>query len=237
MVMAFIGLFFALLFVFFRIEKYDIKFSSFIKMFVCCIVGVLVGSKTLFAITQLGWLRDNYSLENMLLLIPQSGYVFYGGLFGVIIALCIYTRGNLDYRKRVFRMVVPAIPLFHAFGRIGCLFAGCCYGKKLSQSITFWGITFDRIPTQVIEAILELLLFVALVIIDKKRKNANLLTVYLLSYATIRFSGEFFRGDTIRGIFGGLSTSQWISLAIFLFYVARLIKMMLFERRKDYGII
>ena len=42
---------------------------------------------------------------------------------------------------------------------------------------------------------------------------ALLLGAYILAYAPVRFALEFFRGDAVRGVFGPLSTSQWISLA------------------------
>lgn len=223
-VMAFVGGFFSLIYVFFRLEKYNIKFTTFVAMFIFAVIGGVLGSKILYAITQLGWLFENFSLSNLLLLIPQSGFVFYGGLFGVICSLYIFTRKDSDYRKRVFRMIVPAMPLFHAFGRIGCFFAGCCYGKMFSQEITFMGITFERIPIQLIEAILEFILFAVLVFIDYKKQDVNLLKIYLLSYAIVRFVDEFFRGDRVRGGFLGISTSQWISIGIFVVYAIELVK-------------
>ena len=120
MVMAFVGAVIVLFYVFMRIDKYEIRFSDFIYMFVFCIVGGFIGSKLLFIFTQLPKLVYNFSLDNMIRTIVESGIVFYGGLFGVIISLRLYTRKDCELRKRVFALVTPAIPLFHAFGRIGC---------------------------------------------------------------------------------------------------------------------
>ncbi|MBQ1715424.1 MAG: prolipoprotein diacylglyceryl transferase, partial [Firmicutes bacterium] len=47
------------------------------------------------------------------------------------------------------------------------------------------------------------------------------LDVYLLSYSILRFLLEFLRGDASRGIILGLSTSQWISIAVFLVILIR----------------
>lgn len=69
-------------------------------------------------------------------------------------------------------------------------------------------------PVQLVESISCLVIFIILIIIEKKKESAPLLEIYLLSYAVVRFLLEFLRGDTIRGIFWFLSTSQWISLAI-----------------------
>ena len=151
-------------------------------------------------------------------MIPQSGFVFSGGLFGVIAALMFATRKDADYRRRVFRMVVPSMPLFHAFGRIGCFLAGCCYGKSLATPLMIGGIELTRIPVQILETFLEFILFIVITVIEKKRANVDLLKFYLIVDAIIRFCDEFLRGDEIRGIFFGLSTAQWISIAIIVVY-------------------
>ena len=43
----------------------------------------------------------------------------------------------------------------------------------------------------------------------------KLIFIYMLVYPIVRFTLEFFRGDTIRGFLFGLSTSQWISILLF----------------------
>ena len=109
-------------------------------------LGAIVGSKIVFAVTQIPWLIENFSLTNLIMLIPQSGFVFYGGLFGTIFTLLFMTRRDAILRKKVFNVAVPAMPLFHAFGRVGCFLTGCCYGKELSNSglSTLIRTTFSR---------------------------------------------------------------------------------------------
>jgi phosphatidylglycerol:prolipoprotein diacylglycerol transferase len=120
----------------------------------------------------------------------------------------------------VFNVIAPAIPLFHGFGRIGCLLAGCCYGKELNAPIEILHmIHVERFPVQAIESLFEFVLFVVMLFIDRKKNHTDLLKIYLLSYAVFRFVNEFFRGDEVRGIYMGLSTAQWISLAIVAYYV------------------
>ena len=219
--MALLGGFIALCWMFVRLEKYQIEFSCFLKLVLLSAIGGFIGSKILFAITRIPWLVNNFSVENLLLLIPQSGLVFYGGLFGVIFTLLWTTGKDLDLRERVFRLAVPAMPLFHAFGRIGCFLTDCCYGKELEVPISIGAIEITRIPVQLIEALAEVVLFIILAIMDKKDKNVNLLKVYLTTYAVIRFFDEFLRGDIVRGIYFGLSTAQWISIIIILVYVIK----------------
>ncbi len=223
-VMAFIGGFFALVFLYFRLEKYKIEFTYFIKLFLVAMVSCLIGSKTLFIITKLPDLFSDFSMKNLILTILQSGFVFYGGLFGVIFGLYFYTRKDNSLRERVFRFAVPAFPLFHAFGRIGCLLAGCCYGKELNPHITILGAEFARIPVPIFESVFEFVMFGVIVLITHKKFEINTLPLYLICYAVFRFFNEFLRGDELRGIFFGLSTSQWISIAIIIFYIFKMLK-------------
>lgn len=220
-IMAFIGGLFALLFTYFRIDKFGVLFTDYIKILLVCIVGGFIGGKALFILTQIPWLIMNFSVNNMLHLIIHSGIVFYGGLFGVLLALKIYIKFSQYEVSTIYRMIAPAIPLFHGFGRIGCLFAGCCYGRALSEPIVlFNAIHIDRIPTQLFEVMFEFMLFAAILVVGRKHKEVDLLRMYLLSYAVFRFANEFFRGDKIRGVFL-LSTSQWISVTIMAYYVMK----------------
>ena len=233
-VMALIGGFVALCFIYLRLDKFNIEFSVFLSTFLCCVLGCFIGSKVLFAVTQIPWLISDFSIQNLLLLIPQSGFVFYGGLFGVILTIKILTKANASLRDRLFKMVAPSMPLFHAFGRVGCFLSGCCYGKKLANTIGIGPLVFTRIPVQLMESAAELVIFILLLIIERKNKSADLLQIYLMMYAVVRFLDEFLRGDEIRGIVLGVSTAQWISLFIVIFYVIRSIiqkKNMNMERR------
>lgn len=229
--MTLVGGFTALCFIFFRLEKCQIQFTTFLQMFLFCVIGGFIGSKVLFAITQIPWLIENFSFVNLLLLIPQSGFVFFGGLFGVIVVLLVMTRGNADFRKKIFRLAVPAMPLFHAFGRIGCFLAGCCYGKDLPLPILIGSIKLTQIPVQLMESLAEFILFFIILVIEKKKENTDILQVYLVLYAMIRFADEFLRGDVIRGIYFGISTSQWIAIIILIVYLIRFIRIRMIERQ------
>ena len=139
----------------------------------------------------------------------------------MLAAIVIYTKKTAKNTGKYLRLIASAIPLFHGFGRIGCFLTGCCYGKTISPHWHLFGLELDRIPVQLIEASFEFLLFILLLYLSRKKPQINGVTVYIIVYACFRFTIEFFRGDTVRGIFLGLSTSQWISLAIILVIVVR----------------
>lgn len=215
-VMAFIGGFVVLLFLFFRLDKYDISFFDLLKLFAVAIVGGILGSKVLYAITQIPWLIDNFTWENLLMFIPMSGFVFYGGLFGVLIFVWLMTKKDKEKQDRVFKLIIPAIPLFHGFGRIGCMLAGCCYGIELDDYWQLGFVEFDRVPVQLIEACFEFALFVVFIILESRKSKLYDIKSYLVLYSIFRFIIEFFRGDEARGIWVfGLSTSQMISIIVF----------------------
>lgn len=220
-VMAFLGLFLSVCFVYIRLDDVNISFSCFIKVLCTSVLGVFLGSKILFAITQIPWLLKHFSISNMIMLIPQSGYVFYGGLFGMIFLIYIMFRSDIEMGKKVFWLVVPVMPLFHSFGRVGCFLSGCCYGKKLVTPFQLGIFVFERIPVQLIEAFAEIIIFIGILVIQRKRPQADSLRFYLVTYAILRFLDEFLRGDEIRGIWFGLSTAQWISIAIIGYYIIK----------------
>lgn len=230
-VMAFIGLFTAMLFLYFRKDRYGIEFGDFIKIFISGVIGLLIGSKVLYAVTQIPWLIHNFTVMNLLMLIPQSGYVFYGGLLGTIAGVYIFIRiTNCGESQKVYNMITPAIPLFHFFGRIGCYLSGCCYGKPLQSHFDFLGIIrFNRIPTQLFEALFELMMFI-LCLIAGRKTNVYLLKLYLVCYSIFRFFIEFFRGDDERGFLFVFSTSQWVSAIILISIITSKVR----QKRKGF---
>ena len=112
--------------------------------------------------------------------------------------------------------------LVHAFGRVGCFFAGCCYGMPVE-----WGHVYEQpagntplgvplLPIQLIESACLIVLFAAQIILLFRFTQKKLVSTYfyMLSYPVVRFTLEFFRGDAERGkLF--FSTSQWISILVF----------------------
>ena len=208
----------------YNLEKQDLLFSS-----VYMIIGIVVGSKLLYVITYIPLLIKNFDvfLEYpwQVFAMVTSGFVFYGGLIGGALGVWIYARQfKIDVMKFA-DTIAPEIPLFHAFGRIGCFLGGCCYGieydgifsieynyNKLVPELS----EVPRFPVQLMESGLNLLLFVFLYIYGrKKRKPGMVLGLYLICYTIIRTITEMFRGDMVRGVTEvGLSTSQIISIIL-----------------------
>ncbi len=200
------------------------------------ITGAFSGAKILFLITVLPEFCAEFRFlfsdtELFLEKYLYSGFVFYGGFFGMLFAAFFYCRhARLDFSE-CLRLLFPMIPLAHAFGRVGCFCMGCCYGRKSA----LFGIAFDNspvapnhiplIPVQLFEAAGELLLFFVTAHMAAEKKNGFLiLAFWLVSYGLIRFFTEFLRGDAYRGFLGPLSLSQIISAAAAIFGIVLLIR-------------
>ncbi|MDR2569680.1 MAG: prolipoprotein diacylglyceryl transferase [Oscillospiraceae bacterium] len=73
------------------------------------------------------------------------------------------------------------------------------------------------LTTQLIEAVCLFIIAVILSITYKKTAGTGLTACfYGLLYSTLRFILEFYRGDHSRGIYGMFSTSQYISITLFI---------------------
>jgi phosphatidylglycerol:prolipoprotein diacylglycerol transferase len=102
--------------------------------------------------------------------------------------------------------------------------------QRISDYAQAHGYTLPVYPTQLMESAGELFLFALLLILRRhKRFNGQMLATWLIGYALLRFTVEFFRGDVIRNFLfkwpteadpAILSTSQTVSLGIFLTGVA-----------------
>lgn len=189
------------------------------------LIGGMIGAKLLYLLTVLPILIRHISYFSSsfstLYALFAGGYVYYGGLFGGVLAMWIYSRQFKTAFLPYLDHAAVFLPLVHAFGRVGCFCAGCCYGIPYDGlfAVVFPPETFglagvSLFPVQLLESLLDLLLFSGLVLAFRKRRKPGLAAgTYLVCYALIRFGLEFLRYDEIRGSFWLFSTSQWISIA------------------------
>lgn len=189
------------------------------------ILAAIVGSRVLNVVVS-DWdrfLRDPL----MIFRIWEGGLVFYGGLIASIAVAVWYVRRHHMPFLVTSDTFAPAIAIGHAFGRIGCFLAGCCFGRPASGwfSVTFptnvrsfapAGISLY--PTQLMETSGELMIFFILGALRlHKRFDGQIFATYLMLYAVLRTIVEYFRGDVERGfvIEPWFSTSQFISVFLF----------------------
>jgi phosphatidylglycerol:prolipoprotein diacylglycerol transferase len=138
----------------------------------------------------------------------RAGFTFYGGLVAGLIFLTTAGLRVMRPPDLFLAIDLSVIPLLvaHGIGRIGCFFAGCCYGVLIPG-------TTSRHPTQLYESGFLFLLAAVLSRYPSTRSFRDVIA-YLLCYPSFRFLVEFLRDDP-RGEAFGLSTSQWISMGLF----------------------
>ncbi len=197
------------------------------------IIAALVGAKLLLFIVDFDQFRRSPA---ELLTLARSGGVFYGGLIlAVAVAFWYIWKHRLPFWTTC-DVFAPGIALGHVTGRLGCLAAGCCYGR---QTDVPWAITFTNPlaasnvgtplglplhPTQLYEAGAALLILIFLLTTERKGRYfpGRTFWSYMFLYAVSRFVIEFYRGDP-RGMIMGMSTSQFISLLLAPLSIAMLV--------------
>lgn len=211
------------------IKKYKLDHLDFIILESYTFLGAILGAKLLYFIVSFDEIDFSRIFEwSYLKLLLQGGFVFYGGLIGGIftafLAGKIHKINTITYMKTV----ICLIPIIHAFGRIGCFLAGCCYGKPYDgvfavvfpeKSLAPPGIPL--FPVQLFEAICLLLIGFTILILQLKFNFSKTVELYLILYGILRFILEYLRYDEARGHLLFFSTSQWISIILILFIVLK----------------
>jgi prolipoprotein diacylglyceryltransferase len=165
----------------------------------------------------------------------HAGRAAYGGLLFGIGAAALYLTAVGEPLAPFFDAVAVGCGLTFMFVRTGCFLAGCDYGLPTALP---WGVRFppgslaalDHVrrgfvprgaaslpvhPTELYEAAVGLIgAALAAVTLARGHRGGRAFAVFLAVYALGRFAIEFLRGDQDRGHALGLSTAQWVSLAV-----------------------
>jgi phosphatidylglycerol:prolipoprotein diacylglycerol transferase len=199
------------------------------------IIAALVGAKLMLVVVDFDHFRSN---PGEILSLVRVGGVFYGGLIAAFVVGLLLVR---RYKLPVWAtadLYAPGIALGHIIGRLGCLLAGCCFGRPTDMP---WGLTFTSPvaassagtplgqplhPTQLYDAGAEFLILVLLLAFERKGRPfaGRTFWLYVVLYAIARFIVEIFRGDP-RGSIAGMSTSQFVSLLVLPIAVVMLIRL------------
>lgn len=205
------------------------------QLLVFAMVGGALGAR-------LAYVAEHWSAEFAgqslleILRFDRGGLMFYGGLGGAIVAIAVLSRLRNCRIVDLLDLSAVALPLGHAFGRIGCFLNGCCYGRPAESLLSVqypagsepWhaqvaaGLiprtalnSLPVIPSQIVEAVLDVALFALLArMASRGPRRMSLSGLYLVSYAIIRFGTETLRSDPRMSV-GPLSISQFICIFTF----------------------
>lgn len=165
----------------------------------------------------------------------NGGLAYYGGLILASVTGILFLRRERFPLGKGVDIVGAVLPIGLFFGRLGCFLGGCCFGLPTESTLGLSfppgspasyeqaeaGLLSDKampsLPvhaTQLYESLgcLAIAAWLLLVTHPRKRFDGQVMLLFLIDYAALRFLLEYLRADD-RGIFFGLSTSQWIGLA------------------------
>ena len=201
----------------YRARKEGLEAERIFGLVLTCVIVGYLGSKLLYMITILPKIMED---PGIILESLANGWVVIGGILGGILGGFLYCRKCRMPAWKYFDLAIPAVALAQCLGRIGCFFAGCCYGVETDGPIA---VVFQNsayapngvplVPTQLICSGLDCMLFLFLLLYHRKwqKKDGEIISWYLILYSIGRIFLEFFRGDANRGYVGVMSTSQFIS--------------------------
>ena len=190
-------------------------------IFFVILVSALIGARLMYVI--LNFEAYQHHLVDILK-VWNGGLVFFGGFLAAVPAVALYLKiKGIDIWKTADGLS-PGMALGHAVGRLGCFFAGCCYGKECSlpTAVRFTHpeslapLNIGLHPTQIYEVFSNLVLFIILVRLMKKKKTDGIVfLIYIILYSLFRSVIEFYRGD-FRGdfFFHFISVSQGIGVLV-----------------------
>jgi len=199
--------------------------NKVMDLLIWVIIAALVGAKALLFFVDFNHFTSSWQEFTSLL---RSGGVFYGGLIAAVVVCILQLRRHRLPLWQSGDLFAPGIALGYMVGRLGCLMAGCCYGRPTNVA---WAITFTDPaaninvgtplnvplhPTQLYESAAGLVILVALLALEKRPNSypGRTFWSFVSLYSVLRFGIEFFRGDD-RGFVGTmLSTSQAISVVL-----------------------
>lgn len=201
-------------------------------IFFVIMMSALLGARLLYVLINFNSYKSNLI---DIFKIWNGGLVFFGGFCMAVVVTAIYLKIKKLNIWKVADIIAPGVALGHAVGRIGCFFAGCCYGKtcelpfavRFSHPETLAPLGVYLHPTQIYSVFSNLMLFLILLWIQKKKRfNGMVFLCYIMLYSLFRSIIEFYRGD-FRGdfFFEFISMSQGIGLFVSLISLMLLIRL------------
>jgi phosphatidylglycerol:prolipoprotein diacylglycerol transferase len=206
-----------------KIRKSDIKLplENVADLFFYTVLSAFLGARILFILINFDVYRQH---PLQMFKIWEGGLVFYGGLIPAAAVAFGYMRWRRLPIWKLADLISPLIALGLSFGRIGCFFAGCCYGRETSLP---WAVVFrnpDSLarlnvplhPTQLYDAANGLAIFLFLSWMSRRKTfDGQIFWLFVFLCSITRFFIEIFRGDPRGYLFGNfLSTSQGIGILL-----------------------
>ncbi len=220
-----LGIIAAFIYLNFQKNKINLSINEIGLLLIITIISCIIGGKLFLYIGS--W--DYYiSHKNEMFEWSGKGFVFYGSSFMSIASWWLFAKLKKINFTQLLDVTSIGVAMVHGMGKIGCLLAGCCYGKICNNT---FGIIYNNeksaafplytplYPVQIFDSIIIFFILIILLYLAKHKQFKGQLTLtYMLIYGTGRFFTEYLRGDDDRGFLfnNTLSQGQFISIILVL---------------------
>ena len=201
----------SLIFVYKNLKREKIEARIILLSFLLATPYIIIGGKFLTTLTSKG--KYNFF---------SAGLSSYGGAIGLIIGILIYEK--ITGNKKIKEPYIISLPLMYGVAKLGCFFAGCCYGIKYSGpfNIRYPHLyAYTVFPVQLVETIVFVIIFIVLNYMYKRKKTDNIICYTIIISSISKFILDFLRFSHMN-VF--LSVNQIISLVFFVGGIIYLIK-------------
>lgn len=210
-----------------RCDHYLLPKKNVLDLSLLLMMSALFGARVFHVVYE----NFDYYQQNpvRIFYIWEGGFVFYGGMILAFIAALTYLKLiRAPQKGAYFDAFAPVLSFAYGFGRLGCFFAGCCYGEQCSYP---WAVD-GRHPTQLYALLWEvgtIMLLLGLEKIEFKKRpkllshSGDLFILWLILHSVGRILMETYREDFRGEQFMGLSISTVFSFALLIISVAALL--------------
>lgn len=197
---------------------YKILFEDILKLSIFLIPTSIISARIYYVLFNI-----DYYLQNPMQIfnIRNGGLAIYGGIIGGAIVCFIFCKKNKISLLNLLDYIAPCLALGQAIGRWGNFVNGEAYGIE-TDSIFRMGIIdngnyIEVHPTFFYESVLDFVIFLILLYVQKRRKYKGQITcLYLMLYGLIRTFIESIRIDSL--MLGNIRISQIISIILFFIF-------------------
>lgn len=187
------------------------------------IITGLIGGRSLFVITHWKIIKHWWNIFEFWV----GGFSLLGAVIALLLIMPLYLKKRKIKIVRLLDLVAIYAPLLQSISRVGCFFAGCCFG--LPTSLPFGVINNEceipefahkpLHPTQLYSALALLIIFLLQYFVLQYyfKKPGQLFCSYLFLMSAERFINDFWRADREMVTMPGLeflSIPQAVALII-----------------------
>ena len=216
----------SIIWIFIRSKKLNLNPKIAMDISIAIMIGGLIGARLAHVFYEhldyyMQYPQEIYKVWN-------GGFVFYGGLIGGFLSSYIYVIQKKEDPLQWMDAFAPLLAIGYGIGRLGCLFAGCCFGRECDLP---WAIRYPEgveapahillHPTPLYDFLLSVLAFGVLFLVEKYRfkfailqKHGSLFYLWMVFYAVQRIIVEDFRNDFRGPALAGLSISTIVSVLL-----------------------